>query len=194
MVRKGAFGNALYPRSSISHSVSGLGCPAGPVRGSDGDERVADDANTFYGTWRYDRGAQILTIVTTTAVVYGQQQNDTIQIRSTGREEGEISGHDLSGRIGASVPPFILIQVVRPQAFRLGKDRFAINGFYLPLRCAIRDTMYWDRRRLYSCSTPCESDFVQPSRTAHRIFSAGPPIPFEPSYPRWPLPGACHPG
>jgi len=52
----------------------------------------------FHGSWSYDRGTQILTIETSTGVVVGQQQNDTIRIRATGREEGAISGQDLAGR------------------------------------------------------------------------------------------------
>jgi hypothetical protein len=52
----------------------------------------------IHGSWSYDRGTQILTIQTSTGVVFGQQQNDTITIRATGREKGAMSGQDLAGR------------------------------------------------------------------------------------------------
>ena len=54
--------------------------------------------NPFHRSWSYDRRTQILTIETSARVVLGRQQNDTITIRVTGREQGAISGQDLAGR------------------------------------------------------------------------------------------------
>jgi hypothetical protein len=50
------------------------------------------------GSWSYERGSKTLTIETSTGVVFGQQQNDTIRIRATGHEKGAITGQDLGGR------------------------------------------------------------------------------------------------
>jgi len=50
------------------------------------------------GSWSYDRGSKTLTIETSTSVVFGQQQNDTIRIRATGYEKGAITGEDLAER------------------------------------------------------------------------------------------------
>ncbi|MDJ0751690.1 MAG: toll/interleukin-1 receptor domain-containing protein [Woeseiaceae bacterium] len=52
----------------------------------------------LHGSWSYDRGSKTLTIETTTSVVFGQQQSDTIRIRTTGHEKGAITGEDLAGR------------------------------------------------------------------------------------------------
>jgi hypothetical protein len=50
------------------------------------------------GSWSYDQGSKTLTITTSTAVVFGQQQSDTIRILTTGYERGAITGKDLAGR------------------------------------------------------------------------------------------------
>lgn len=49
------------------------------------------------GNWSYDRGSQILA-VTITANGFGQHNTETVRIRTTGRERGEIQGQDLAGR------------------------------------------------------------------------------------------------
>jgi hypothetical protein len=52
----------------------------------------------FHGSWTYNQGSQTLTIETSTEIVFGQKQNDTIRIHATGREKGSITGQDLAGR------------------------------------------------------------------------------------------------
>lgn len=71
---------------------------AGQIAGQMGMSGLLNMRIPFHGSWTYDRGTQILTIETSTGVVLGQQQNDTIRIRATGREKGAISGEDLAGR------------------------------------------------------------------------------------------------
>ena len=51
----------------------------------------------LHGSWSYDRRAGVLTIQIS-ATAFGQQQNDTIRIRTTGHETGPITGEDLAGR------------------------------------------------------------------------------------------------
>jgi hypothetical protein len=82
----------------------------------------------FHGSWSYDRRTQILTIETTTAVTFGQQQDDTIRIRTTGREEGAISGQDLAGRKWTlwrvAEPALPLAEDARRQEIRDGFRKF----------------------------------------------------------------------
>ena len=52
----------------------------------------------FHGAWSYNKGAQLLTIEYSSAAIAGHQQNETIRIHTTGREEGTITGRDLGGR------------------------------------------------------------------------------------------------
>jgi hypothetical protein len=71
---------------------------AGQIAGQMGMSGLLTMRIPIHGAWSYDRGTQILTIETSTGVVFGQQQNDTIRIRTTGREEEAIGGQDLAGR------------------------------------------------------------------------------------------------
>lgn len=51
----------------------------------------------LHGSWSYDRRTKVLTIEIS-AAAFGQQQNDTITIRTTGHEKGPITGEDRAGR------------------------------------------------------------------------------------------------
>lgn len=51
-----------------------------------------------HGSWSYDRGAKLLTLVIN-ASGFGQANQDTVHVRTTGRESGAIQGQDLAGRI-----------------------------------------------------------------------------------------------
>lgn len=50
-----------------------------------------------HGSWSYDLGTQLLTLVLI-ASGFGQQTHDTVNIRTTGREKQAIRGQDLEGR------------------------------------------------------------------------------------------------
>jgi hypothetical protein len=76
-------------------SDSGL---AGQLAGEMGMSGLMSMRIPLHGSWSYDRGSQTLTIETSTSVVFGRQQNDTIRIRATGHEKGAITGEDLAGR------------------------------------------------------------------------------------------------
>jgi hypothetical protein len=76
-------------------SNSGL---AGQLAGQMGMSGLMSMRIPLHGSWSYDRGSKTLTIETSTSVVFGQQQNDTIRIRATGHEKGAITGEDLAGR------------------------------------------------------------------------------------------------
>lgn len=76
-------------------SNSGL---VGQIAGQMGMSDMLNMRIPFHGSWSYNRGSKTLTINTSTDVVFGQQQNDTIRIRATGQEEGAITGQDLAGR------------------------------------------------------------------------------------------------
>ncbi|MCK4782966.1 MAG: toll/interleukin-1 receptor domain-containing protein, partial [Desulfobacteraceae bacterium] len=71
---------------------------AGQIAGQMGMSGLLSMRIPFHGSWSYDRGSKTLTIETSTGVVFGQQQNDTIRIRATGHEKGAITGQDLAGR------------------------------------------------------------------------------------------------
>ncbi len=70
----------------------------GQIAGQMGMSGLLSMRIPFHGSWSYDRGLKILTIETSTGVVFGQQHNDTIRIRATGHEKGAITGQDLAGR------------------------------------------------------------------------------------------------
>lgn len=76
-------------------SDSGL---AGQLAGEMGMSGLMSMRIPLHGSWSYDRGSKTLTIETSTSVVFGQQQNDTIRIRATGYEKGAITGEDLAER------------------------------------------------------------------------------------------------
>jgi hypothetical protein len=71
---------------------------AGQIAGQMGMNGLLSMRVPFHGSWSYNRGSKTLTINTSTDVVFGQQQNDTIRIRATGHEKGAITGQDLAGR------------------------------------------------------------------------------------------------
>lgn len=71
---------------------------AGQIAGQMGMSGLLSMRIPIHGSWSYDRGSKTLTIKTSTGVVFGKQQNDTITIRATGHEKGAITGQDLAGR------------------------------------------------------------------------------------------------
>lgn len=71
---------------------------AGQLAGEMGMSGLMSMRIPLHGSWSYDRGSKTLTVETSTSVVFGHQQNDTIRIRTTGHETGAITGEDLAGR------------------------------------------------------------------------------------------------
>jgi len=71
---------------------------AGQIAGQMGMNGLLNMRIPFHGSWSYNRGSKTLTINTSTDVVFGQQQKDTIRIQATGQEKGAITGQDLAGR------------------------------------------------------------------------------------------------
>lgn len=71
---------------------------AGVLAGELGLRELLSMRTPVHGSWSYDRGSRTLTI-NISAELFGRQQNDTIRIRTTGHEKGEITGQDLGGRI-----------------------------------------------------------------------------------------------
>lgn len=71
---------------------------AGQIAGQMGMNGLLSMRIPFHGSWSYNRGSKTLTINTSTGIVFGQQQNDTVRFRATGHEKGAITGLDLAGR------------------------------------------------------------------------------------------------
>ena len=70
---------------------------AGPLADQMGMGGLLTMCVPFHGSWSYDQGTQVLTLETSVSA-FGPQQRETIKIRTTGREEGAISGQDIAGR------------------------------------------------------------------------------------------------
>jgi len=96
---QGTYDLVLRPNGQVEGKggISNSGV-AGQIAGQMGMSGLLNMRIPFHGSWSYDRGSKTLTIETSTGVVFGQQQNDTIRIRATGHEKGAITGEDLAGR------------------------------------------------------------------------------------------------
>jgi hypothetical protein len=69
----------------------------GEVLAAEGMAGLLNVQSSISGTWEYEEHTEILTF-NLIAQGFGREFQETIQIRITGREQGEISGQDFAGR------------------------------------------------------------------------------------------------
>jgi hypothetical protein len=121
----------------------------------------------IHGSWSYERGAQLLTIETSTAVIAGRQQNDTIMVRATGYEKGAISGQDLAGRIWTLRR---VEQRAGPQSRKEEREKIR-QGFQHLYESAGNSPVLANTLAIYclACKEKCEYDHGLPSRKARRV-------------------------